>query len=294
MLHELPFYDELSITEVSKAFKRYARNYRIEIVDHKDPLFQLEASKSSIKDLFKDLLNEMKGFKYQITVAVLLSKEKGNGDTEYSSFYFNSMTKTVINFEFSLDKYFQEILYRIDNWIIKGSGWVVELINGEYVNISMYSPLIGSSFVELPNELNNPRKDLINIKNNDHKSFLWCHVRHLNLIKKHPERIKKEYKRLANNLDYEGIEFPISKNDYCKIEKQKNICINLLCYENKIIFPVYLSDQKFDNCMDLLLIFEKNKSHYVHIKDFNRLHKNLRLVKICCQNIVLILLINME
>ena len=45
-----------------------------------DPLAQLEASKSSIKDLFKDLLNKMKGFQYQITVKVLLCKHKINGD----------------------------------------------------------------------------------------------------------------------------------------------------------------------------------------------------------------------
>ena len=122
LLHELPFYDELSITEVSKAFKRYARSYKVEMVEHKDPLVQLEASKSSIKDLFKDLLNEMKGFKYQITVVFLLSKEKGNRDIEYSSLYFNSMTKIVIKSEFSLGKSFQEILYRIDNWINEGSG----------------------------------------------------------------------------------------------------------------------------------------------------------------------------
>ena len=194
-MHELPFYDELSITEVSKAFKRYARSYKVEIVDHKDPLVQLEASKSSIKDLFKDLLNEMKSFKYQITVAVLLNKEKGNGEFEFSSVYFNSMTKTVINSEFSLNKSFQEILYGIDNWINEGSGWVVESINGEYVNISRYSPLTGSSFVELPNELKNPKKGLINIKNNDNECFLWCHVRHLNLIKMHPERINKVDKK---------------------------------------------------------------------------------------------------
>ena len=55
LLDELPFYDELSITEISKAFKRYARSYKVEIVEHKDPLVQLEASKSRIKDLFKDL-----------------------------------------------------------------------------------------------------------------------------------------------------------------------------------------------------------------------------------------------
>ena len=95
----------------------------------------------------------------------------------------------------------------------------------------MYSPLFGSTFAELSNELKNSKKGLINIKNNDNKHFLWCHVRHLNLIKKHPERITKEDKRLANNLNYEGIEFPVSKNDNCKIEKQKNICINVFCYE---------------------------------------------------------------
>ena len=97
----------------------------------------------------------MKGFKYQITVKVLSSKENQNEGTEYSSVYFNSTTKTVINSEFNLDKYFQEILYRIDNWINEGSDWKVESINGEYVNISMYSPLIESSFVELPSELRN-------------------------------------------------------------------------------------------------------------------------------------------
>ena len=95
----------------------------------------------------------MKSFKYQITAKVLLRKEKGNGEIAYSFVYFKSMTKTVINSEFSLDKSFQEILYRIDNWINEGSGWIIESINGEYVNISMCSTWIGSSFVELPNEL---------------------------------------------------------------------------------------------------------------------------------------------
>ena len=146
-MHELPFYDELSITEILKTVKRYARSYKVEIVNYKDPLVQLEASKPSIKDLFKDLLNKMKGFKHQITVTVLLSKEKGNGEIEYSSVYFNS--KTVINSGFSLDKPFKDILQRIDNWISEGSGWVIESINGEYVNISMCSPWIGSSFVKL-------------------------------------------------------------------------------------------------------------------------------------------------
>ena len=49
-------------------------SYKVEIIERKVPIVQLEASKSSIKDLFSDLLNEAKGFKYQITVKVLLKK----------------------------------------------------------------------------------------------------------------------------------------------------------------------------------------------------------------------------
>ena len=115
MLHKLPFFDELGIEKISKEFKGYARNYKIEITNSKDALVQLEASKTSIKDLFKDSLDEIKGLKYQITVKVLLSKHKGNGDKEFTPVYFNSTTKTVINSKYMLDKSFQEILYRIDN-----------------------------------------------------------------------------------------------------------------------------------------------------------------------------------
>ena len=64
LLHGLPFYDELSVVKKSNAFKGYASSYKVEIIESKDPLVQLEASQSSIKDLFKDLSNKMEGFKY--------------------------------------------------------------------------------------------------------------------------------------------------------------------------------------------------------------------------------------
>ena len=71
-------------------------SYRFELIEKKDPVVQLEASKSSIKDLFSDLLYETKGFKYQITVKILLKKYKLNGEVEFAPVYFNSVTKTVI------------------------------------------------------------------------------------------------------------------------------------------------------------------------------------------------------
>ena len=78
--------------------------------------------------MFKDLLDEIEGFKYQVTVQALLRKDKQNGEIEFAPVYFSSTTKTVIYHNFDLDKSFQEILYRVDNWINQGSGWIVELI----------------------------------------------------------------------------------------------------------------------------------------------------------------------
>ena len=71
---------------------------------------------------------------------------------------------------------------------------------------------------------------------------------------------------MVNDLDYEDIEFPVSKNYFGKIEKKNNICINVFCYENNLVYPVHISDE---NCMDLLMITDENKSHYVYIKVLN-------------------------
>ena len=76
----------------------------------------------------------------------------------------------MINHKFSLQNGFQEILYRIDNWINEGSGWIVELIESQYINISTYRPLSGSSYVKLPVELRSPITGLISIKSSKNTS----------------------------------------------------------------------------------------------------------------------------
>ena len=156
-LIELPFYEQLDVIKTDQAFSGYAMSYKVEIIEKKDPIVQLEASKLSIKNLFSDLLNEIKGFEYQITVKVLLKKYKVDEEIEFRLVCFNSVTKTV-NHRFKLESSFQEILYMIDNWINEGSGWMIESIESQYINISTYRPLSGSSYIDLPAELKNPKK----------------------------------------------------------------------------------------------------------------------------------------
>ena len=144
----------------------------------------------------------------------MLKKYKPSREIEFRPVYFNSTTKTVINHKFSLKNAFQEISYRIDKQINEKSGWIVELIESQYTNISTYRSLSGSSYVKLPAELRSPKKGLINIKNNNLKCFLWCHIRHVNTVKIHPERITREDKKLVNSLNHNGVGFPDRGKDF--------------------------------------------------------------------------------
>ena len=113
-------------------------------------------------------------------------------------------------------------------------------------------------------------KGLINIRNDDNKCFLWCHVRHLNGDGKNLWRITKKDKEIAENLNYSGVGFPVSKKDYRKISVMNKININVFCYENKVVYPVYLPNQSFNDTLYLLLI----SNDYVYIRNFSRLMFN--------------------
>ena len=141
--------------------------------------------------MLKDLLNETKGFKYQITANRLLKKYKLNGEIEFPPVYFNSLTKTVINHKFRLENSFQEILYMTDVWVNNGSDWNVESIESQYINISIYRPLSASSYMDLPAELKSPRKGLINIKNKDQNVFYGVMLVILILQKNIQKELKK-------------------------------------------------------------------------------------------------------
>ena len=111
-------------------------------------------------------------------------------------------------------------------------------------------------------------KGLINLKNKDRKCFMWCHVRLINPQNRNAERINKQDKKLL--LNYSDIVFPSDINDYEKIEDWFQMQVNVFGYENKV-YPLHVPKKSYDQMLNLLLTTEKDKSHYVFIKDFNRL-----------------------
>ena len=109
---------------------------------------------------------------------------------------------------------------------------------------------------------------MINIKSKDNECFRWCHIRHLNPQRKNPQRIKKDDKHYIGGLDYTNIEFPVSQKQYNKIEKQNSIRINVFGYRKGQPYPIHISEEKFKDQMNLLLITKDEKRHYVLIRDF--------------------------
>ena len=113
-------------------------------------------------------------------------------------------------------------------------------------------------------------KALINIKNKDNEYFKWCHIRFINLTNSHPQRINKHHKKVAETLDYRGINFPMKAREYEIVEERININVNVFGYENRV-FPLYVSNKSNEQVLNVLLISHEEKSHYVFIKDFKRL-----------------------
>ena len=263
------------IEQTKKALKGYTKSYDISIKNNKNPLAQLQNTRKAIEWHIIRILKSMKGLKFVETLRVTFKKPTNDAKDVivYKTAYFNSKPQTIINnvrIPEALQLSKDQILNIIAQWISEGSGWTIESVENHHLNIAQYQPMKGSSYIELPEELRNSKKGLINMKNEDKECFRWCHIRHLNPQDKNPQRIKKTDKAYIKNLDYSEIEFPVTTKQYNKIEKQNEINISVFGYENKQPYPIDVSKEKFEDHMELLLITENENKHYVLITDFNR------------------------
>ena len=192
------------IKELNKALKGHAKSYGIELLYNLNPLNHFTKTRALVESHLENLLKDMKGFKLIETLEVTFEKDTVDSKTGkrvsiYKTVFFNGKAKTIIkanDIEHELSMSRQEILNVIDKWVSEGSGWVIDRIDSHYINVTTYTPLHGSSYIELPTELRNPKKGLINIKNKDDECFRWCHIRHSNP----QEKILRELRKRTNNL----------------------------------------------------------------------------------------------
>ena len=156
----------------------------IELQDSSNPLNHLTKTKALVESHLESLLKDTKGFKFIETLEVTFEKatidsKTGKRVSIYKTAYFNSKAKIITkvdDIEPELNMSRQEIMNTIDKWVSEGSGWVIDRTDSHYINVTLYKPLNGSSYIELPTELRNSKKGLINMKNKDEECFRWCHI----------------------------------------------------------------------------------------------------------------------
>ena len=139
------------IKKLSRALKGHAKSYEVEIQDNLKPLNHFTKTKVLVESHLKDLLKTMKGYKFIETLEVTFKKKELNPETRkgefiYKTAFFNGKAKTItkaseIESERSMSQ--QEILNTIDIWVSEGSGWTIDKIHSNYLNIVVYQPLNG-------------------------------------------------------------------------------------------------------------------------------------------------------
>ena len=259
---------------------------------------------SYVKDMVFELIENYlieSNIKIQLILNVLTSiGDYGEENYREDNTYLNSITKLITESN-NLNEIYEEItdhiLESFSSYEGRGSGWKFMGIQYLEILITKVKHFGGSSYIELPSEIKN-KKACVNVQNNNQECFKFSILTavHYDEIQKDHFRPSK-YTKWLNDLNFDGIDFPVDLKDIDKFENQNPYRINVLGYENKEIYPLRISNKILSevfrssrakpgpsqgvakNCdeltINLLLINDENSdkinNHYVWIKDLSRL-----------------------
>ena len=224
------------------------------------------------------LLTELGKQQYKCSLIVQLAfyKPFNQTTTDWACPYFQSKPMAILREE-DVEPFLADAHAQLDKHVEKftsnGSGWTLESVMSLSVNIAKYTPLKGSSYIELPKYLKD-KKAIVNVKNEDNKCLKWALLSALHPAKKNPQRVNKYMQ--FKELRFTGVDFPVPLSQMPKVERLNDLAINVFGYtESARVHPLYLTKDHTRDPINLLLITKvedgKIISHYCWIRDFNRL-----------------------
>lgn len=263
------------------AFRNRVRSYAFKNLDHIDVLPFMNACENIFLTQTQEVLQELASLKVNATLEAQFirtitvnqdgNESDNNNNTEISTFYFQSAMKEIIPTT-RLSQWFQTnvtnvIVAKIDEFQGFGSGWTLHRINKLDVNYNKFSHFSGSSYIPLPKSIQNKRA-IVNVENNDNQCFRWAILSKIHQVKKHVERLSN-YERFKNELNFDGIEFPVSVQDIDKFELlNPNISVNVYIIEKErnvntgkdeyMLLPIRLTQNVKSQHTHLLLLFESD------------------------------------
>ena len=240
-------------------------------------------AKTEMETFLNEQLTQMKGVKVKLSYLGNFYLPSDDEHTLHEK-NFRSEVHEMINKDnitTAIDNAINELEVEIDEYVNFKSGWVFDSNVSIHVNIYKYIPIRGSSYIELPAVIAN-KKACINIQNTDERCFLYCVVAHDNPKAKNAFRPQQYEKHFDEYKEWKH-EFPMTISLIPKFEKQFNKSINVYRYEthydseekkHKVNFnPLYVTPnvKEYNNWINLLMITEGNKNHFVLIKSMSAL-----------------------
>ena len=263
--------------EEKSAFNKFTTQYVIKGDPTYDPLTFLKDAKPTMVSI----MNSNRNIKAKFYLNCIMKRSDPDPDgLSYppQKFAFHSIGDKIITEETDPHEIYQEMIHEIEEEIQKvenavGSGWVFVEIIDVTLHTTIWKPLSGSSYIDLPKALKD-KHAIINMKNEDDKCFLWSVLRGLNLKDKNNDRIDKDLRSKENTLNMEGIKYPVDLKAINRFERQNpDIAISLMGYNNnKEIYPLKsIKNINRKHQIALLLLKDGEKSHYCLVKNMSAL-----------------------
>ncbi|CAB4382040.1 unnamed protein product [Rhizophagus irregularis] len=166
-------------------------------------------------------------------------------------------------------------MQKVEDYVNYGSGWKFYRVEKIFIEISQFQPPTGVGHIPLPKDLAT-KKGVVNPANDDDKCFQWAILAALHPVEKNAERISK-YKEYVNELNFEGIKFPVQADEVIlrRFERQNPTIALCICeWRDHRLCPIYVTDRNDTDgrkIIDLILISNGEKQHYCWIKNMSRL-----------------------
>lgn len=245
------------------------RLYQIKNRFNFDILEFLKRSNLLIKQKIADELGRMHFLKF----GLIIDTQFVNVENEVSQRGFITRNRTVMessNVNDMIEECFQELILKITEHEARGSGWSLLLANTLHLRLHKHGYGIrGSSYISLPSKIANT-KACINVKNNDNQCFRYAML--CKFVGDNAFRPGVHYEEVRNRYNFTGLEYPVSLDGIKYFEKKNpRVSVNVYGLDGENVYPIKVCDEEFQDHTDLLLIKRDQISHYVYIKDFNKL-----------------------
>lgn len=263
--------------------------------NQKNSLGDINIIKSRMQNKLEyEFINSDKKYSYVCFVAIKYVVKTHIEDKLYlvqQSRYFNSHTINLTSINIIknfINRLFEEFLVDLEGAKLNSS-----TVFSHFETIKIYTSktkaIAGKSFIELPDWIKN-KNACVNIKNDDNKCFKWALLayKYYDKIKNKDKNKPVYYKKYWDEIiEPDNFEYPVKLSDIEKFEKLNDIKINVIeIMEDKEDFtPIRTSNIINKNVVNLLLIHQENNSHYVWIKNINRLYasKTIQHKKYVCE-----------